>query len=136
MNISAEAAKERFSLILFVPKFKTTNNCNSTFKQNLWNEQYLWEILFLVKMQLKNDFGILPTFQEHQFQGSPFCGCSRFQIICLRFYRVLFKGIHAVLKGWSFNLVFLVLYLLLFRILEDATKWKSTHLSNGYKQLF
>ena len=124
MNISAEAAKERCSLILFIPKFKTTNNCNSTFKQNLWNEQYLWEILFLVKLQLKDDFWILPTFQEHQFQGTPFYGCSQFQIICLRFYRVLFKGIHAVLKGWSFNLAFLILYLLLFKTLEVGTKMK------------
>ena len=124
MNISTEAAKERCSLMLVVPKFKNINNCNSTFKQNLWNEQYLWEILFLVKLQLKDDFWILPTFQEHQFQGTPFYGCSQFQIICLRFYRVLFKGIHAVLKRWSFNLAFLILYLLLFKTLEDGTKMK------------
>ena len=71
------------------------------------------------------------------FSGTPFCGCSRFQLICLNFNRGIFEGIHAVLKRWSFNLVCLILYLLPHRFtnLKNATKWKFTHLSTGYKRL-
>ena len=71
MNISTEAAKERCSLQLVVPKFKNINNCNWSFQQNLWNEKYLWAISFLVMLRLKNDFWILPTFQEHLSVAAP-----------------------------------------------------------------